>query len=97
MLLDMIIDRKMQEQVDAGVIFWGFGGSTCNPHTQVQPFAKEVEAKGGCVILAMSFTISRFESSPQAATRYSVDGKEWKSMRPGITVTGSKHALVIND
>ena len=45
--LDQILDRKLKEIDEAGVAFWGYGGSTCHPVTTVQPFARTFAEEGG--------------------------------------------------
>lgn len=40
--LEAIIARKQREIEEAGVAFWGYGGSTCHPTTMVQPFAERL-------------------------------------------------------
>lgn len=91
-----ILKRKRQEIADAGVSFWGYGGSTCHPLNAVQPFAEEVTASGGEILLLMQEIDSRHFAIPERAKEYSIDGSDWKPVDPNIHVLGSRYALVID-
>jgi hypothetical protein len=95
--LDLIIERKLKEIDDAGVSFWGYGGSTCHPTSMVQPFAREQEQFGRPIYLVMQKMDSHHWAEPLPADEYSVDGREWLPIPNGVVVKGSRYALVIND
>ncbi len=89
---DQILQRKMREKEDAGRIFWGYGGPTCHPLTGVQPFAK----KHGNLHVLMEPIDSKADPDILQPTEYSADGVTWKPMPDGISVTGSRYALVLD-
>ena len=91
-----IIERKKKELDAAGKIFWGYGGPTCHPTLAVQPFAKEALETGHAIYLAMRPMESRHFADPKLAEEYSDDGVVWKPIPEGITVKGSRYALVLN-
>jgi hypothetical protein len=95
--LTAILARKMKEIEDEGVAFWGYGGGTCHPVNVVQPFAKSVEEQNGTIYLCMEPMNSRHFAPAVPADEFSVDGIEWKLVPRGITVTGSRYALVIKN
>lgn len=95
--LDQIIQRKLQEIDDAGMAFWGYGGSTCHPASMVQPFAIEQEQRGNPIYLVMQKMESNHWAEPLPADEYSVDGQTWLAVPKGIQVRGSRYALVIED
>ena len=39
--IDDIIKRKLKEEEEAGMVFWGYGGSFCHPINQIRPFIKK--------------------------------------------------------
>lgn len=92
--LEDIIKRKRAEIEEAGVSFWGYGGSSCHPLNAVQPFVKEVTAKGTTVRLLMQEITSRHWAQGEA-TEYSSDGTTYKAVPKGIKVLGSRYALVL--
>lgn len=94
--LDQIIQRKLKEIDDAGVSFWGYGGSTCHPTSMVQPFAREQEEQGRPIYLVMQKMDSTHWAEPVPADEYSVDGRKWLPIPEGVNVKGSRYALVIN-
>ncbi len=51
--LDSILARKREEFRRTGRTFWGYGGSTCHPLTQVRPFVRTITEQGGRVNLLM--------------------------------------------
>jgi hypothetical protein len=95
--LEEIIERKRREIEQAGFAFWGYGGGTCHPRTMVQPFAKEFERRGSTIVLCMQPMDSKHFAEPIAADLFSENGKDWKPVPAGITVTGSRYALVIRE
>lgn len=92
--LDHIIIRKTEEQQKCGCIFWGYGGNSCHPTTQIGPFVAAALASHQRPLLAMKLTDSKFEGKPKFATEFSVDGTEWARLPDGAMVKGSKYALV---
>jgi len=89
-----IIARKKEEFKKAGVMFWGYGGSSCHPEKQVQQFVKDMHLKGKRVFLAMSFTKSKLDNDKNLFSQYSIDNVKWTKVPDNIKVTGSKHAIV---
>jgi len=94
--LEDIIERKNREYESTGNIFWGYGGGTCHPLTQVQPFAKE-KAKAGQVVRICMNPIDSHHVNTVLATEYSEDGIIWKLIPEGINVIGSRFAIVIGE
>ena len=94
--LEDIIQRKRSEIEQAGVAFWGYGGSSCHPLTAVQPFVKEVTAHGTKVRLLMQEITSR-HFADGLAREYSADGKNYQPIPAGIKVLGSRYALVLKN
>ena len=90
-----ILNRKRRELNEAGMIFWGYGGSACHPVSQVQPFAKLAIKEQGGIKLIMQPIKSNWDQDTAEATEYSVDGRNWEKMPSGIHVTGSSYALVL--
>jgi len=95
--LAQIIRRKRKEQNDAGLIFWGYGGTLCHPIKVVVPFAKQAEASRLSVMVLMPVTRSKFVSRGDVAAEYSLDGVHWRDVPRGIKVTGSRYALVLRN
>jgi hypothetical protein len=87
-----IVTRKLAELDSAGVVFWGYGGSACNPAKQVQPFAL---ASDHNVEVAMLHTKSRFQSDDLWAEAMSVDEQSWHPIPGGVRTSG-KWALVLD-
>jgi hypothetical protein len=87
-----ILARKAREEREAGVLFWGYGGTLCHPTRQVQPFAR---GQGDLPIsIVLSVTPSRFTAVQRRASEYSTDGDLWRPLPVGVSVTGSAFALV---
>jgi hypothetical protein len=95
--LDEIIARKTREIEDAGVAFWGYGGNTCHPETMVQPFARTFEERGDVIYLVMQAMRSNHFAEQIAADEYSPDGITWTPVPAGISVRGSRYALVVKN
>jgi hypothetical protein len=95
--LEDILVRKHREIEQAGVAFWGYGGSTCHPLTAVQPFAKEVTDRGTTIRLLMQEIDSHHFADQVRAASYSENGVEWKTVPKPINVLGSRYALVLGD
>jgi len=94
---EAILERKSREYRDAGRIFWGYGGTACHPLTQVQPFVKQHIARNGVIHLLMEPINSQADPDLLPANEFSADGVNWEPMPRGITVTGSRYALVIGE
>ncbi len=94
---DTIIKRKMKEIEQTGMSFWGYGGPTCHPTKQIQPFAKSVIAKKGSIYLCMERINSKADPDVIPATLFSVDGITYKPIPQGICVTGSRYAIVLDE
>jgi hypothetical protein len=95
--LSDILRRKREEIAKAGVAFWGYGGNTCHPLHAVQPFVRDVTARGITVRLLMQEINSRHFADPVRATHYSADGLSYIEVPPAINVLGSRYALVLGD
>lgn len=87
-----IIARKRREIEDEGFSLWGYGGNTCHPTTMVQPFAI---ASPGPIVLAMQPMTSNHFAEPVRAEEFSSDGFDWTQIPNGISVLGSRFALVL--
>lgn len=87
-----IVARKFAEQESVGHCFWGYGGSTCHPTRQVQPFCQRNEPS--FVGIA---TRSRFQSIAATSSEYSADGKHWAPLPKGVSVVGSRYALCLKN
>ena len=92
--LEQIIARKRKEIENAGVSFWGYGGSSCHPYNAVQPFVKQETEKGTKVRLLMQEITSRHFATG-LAKEYSPDGKNYYPVPRGVNVLGSRYALVV--
>src|SRR5438034_11140870 len=87
-----ILVRKQREIELAGRSFWGYGGRTCHPVTQVQPFARGVARERGPVYLLMEYIDSKAEPDIVQPTEYSADSVRWQPIPDGINVIGSRYA-----
>ena len=94
---EQILARKNKEFQDAGRIFWGYGGTACHPLNQVQPFVKLLEDEMGSVSLLMEPIHSNANPLIAPATQFSSDGVHWEDIPDGISVTGSRYALVLGE
>ncbi len=92
-----ILERKQRELSEAGMIFWGYGGTTLHPIRHVQPFAKLWVQKTGSIQILMEPIDSRADPDVLPANEFSVDGIEWEPLPPGIVVTGSRYAIVLDE
>jgi hypothetical protein len=95
--LEQILERKQREIEHAGRSFWGYGGASCHPLTQVQPFARSVSQQSSQVYLLMEYIHSTADPDIVPATEYSSDGVRWEKIPEGINVTGSRYALVLDE
>ena len=92
-----ILERKQREYEEAGMVFWGYGGPTLHPLTQVQPFAKTWVEDAGSIHILMQPIDSRADPDILPANEFSVDGIEWQPVPNGIRVTGSRYAIVLDE
>ena len=95
--LEQILERKKREYDQAGMIFWGYGGSSCHPSRAVQPFAKLKVQEGHGVYIVMEEIESHHPPSKIIANQYSEDGISWKPIPKGIVVRGSRYAVVLDE
>ena len=94
---DTIIRRKMKEIEDTGMSFWGYGGPTCHPARQIQPFARRAIERNGSIYLFMEKINSHADPDIIPATMFSVDGVSYQPIPVGINVTGSRYAIVLDE
>lgn len=94
---DSILERKRREFEDSGRIFWGYGGTTLHPIRHVQPFAKLRVQEGDSINIVMEYIDSKADPDVLPASEFSVDGVKWSPIPPGIRVTGSRYAIVLDE
>lgn len=96
--LPEILEEKRQQIRDVGYCFWGYGGYTLHPVLTVVPFVRYLESKSLDCFLGAEETPSNAarEIEPSPSTAYSLDKVQWEPIPKGLTVTGSKFALVLN-
>jgi hypothetical protein len=94
---DAILARKNREREQAGCIFWGYGGTVCHPLMQVQPFAQLYTRQQGRIYLFMEPMDSKADPTIEPAREYSEDGAIWRPLPEGVSVIGSKYALVLDE
>ena len=94
---DSIIQRKIKEIETTGMSFWGYGGPTCHPTNQIQPFAKHVIEKKGTIYLCMEKIKSFTALDVLPATMFSIDGIKYDPIPEGIKVVGSRYAIVLDE
>jgi hypothetical protein len=92
--LGSIVARKIKEIDDTGVMFWGYGGTLCHPIKQIAPFAEMARKNKKDIYLVMSRTPSNHYGESSMSKYYSVDGVNFSNMPKGISVLGSRYALV---
>ncbi len=95
--LEDILVRKNREYSSTGMIFWGYGGTSCHPLSQAQPFARLHAKKRGGVYLVMQSIFSQADPDIVPATQYSADGVTWVDIPEGISVTGSRYAFILDE
>ncbi len=94
---ESILERKHREYEEAGMIFWGYGGTTLHPIRHVQPFAKMWVAEGESIGIVMQTIDSKADPDVLPANEYSADGVNWEPIPQGIEVTGSRFAIVLDE
>jgi hypothetical protein len=89
---DEIVARKASEASRFGHCYWGYGGATCHPTTQVQPFgaARKVQFVG-------IPTESRFAALQEPANEISFDRVDWSPLSNGHQVFASRYALCLQN
>lgn len=92
-----ILERKKREYESAGRIFWGYGGATCHPLHQIQPFARLQTKKRNGIYLLMEPINSNAAPDLFPANEYSEDGIHWEPIPEGIEVRGSRYALILDE
>lgn len=92
--LDSIITRKVKEIADTGVMFWGYGGTLCHPIKQILPFVELAKKNKRDIYLVMSRTPSNHYGESSVSQHYSIDGVNFSDIPKGISVLGSRYALV---
>lgn len=80
-----ILERKRREMKNAGVSFWGYGGGTCHPTNQVQPFARMKIEENENIYLVMEEINSKHAPTKKVAAQYSEDGINWKAIPNGYS------------
>lgn len=95
--LEQILERKQREIERAGRSFWGYGGASCHPFTQVQPFARTLAQRASGIYLLMEYIHSTADPDIVPATKYSSDGVRWENIPADINVIGSRYALVLDE
>jgi hypothetical protein len=93
---EAILTRKNREREQAGRIFWGYGGTVCHPLMQVQPFARLYAKRNDRIYLFMEPMDSKANPAIEPAKEYSDDGVTWYPLPNGISVLGSRYALVLD-
>ena len=91
-----ILERKKEEIRQTGMSFWGYGGGTCHPIHQVQPFAKMKILEGNNIYLVMEQIDSHSPPTILVAQDYSVDGITWLPIPDKIIVRGSRYAIILD-
>lgn len=94
---ESIIKRKMKEYETTGKMFWGYGGATCHPIHQIQPFSRQVMKKSGSIYIMMEYIHSNANPDLLPAEEFSIDGINWNPIPDGITVTGSRYAMILGE
>lgn len=94
--VDDIIVRKQNEFTNCGCFFWGYGGTICHPLKQIAPFLEQDINLDGTYLL-LCRTLSDFKNSPDQSKQYSTDGIHWINIPWGISVYGSKYALICKE
>lgn len=92
-----ILRRKRREIQSTGFSFWGYGGGTCHPTSQVQPYARIKRQSSSGIYLVMEEIHSNHAFSGHVAREFSEDGINWQPMPLGIEVRGSRYALVLGE
>ncbi len=92
-----ILERKRREITDTGVSFWGYGGGTCHPLNQVQPFARLKIEEREKIYLVMEEIESHHAPTMKVARQYSSDGIIWKPIPKGVEVRGSRYAIILDE
>ena len=92
-----IILDKTSDLLASGVFFWGYGGSTCHPENQVQPFLNQVAKNGENVYLVLSPIASVWDGNASQRSLFSRNFEDWIRLPDGVTVSGSKYAVICDE
>lgn len=95
--LEEILERKRREYQKTGMIFWGYGGSTCHPTQAIQPFARMRIEQGQNIYIVMEEIESHHNPTKILADEYSADGIHWQRIPDGIDVRSSRYAVVLGE
>ncbi len=71
-----IVARKQEEERSAGCFYWGYGGTLCQPLTQVQPFAEEARELGATPVAVLIASASRSALATHQAAEHSIDHQQ---------------------
>lgn len=100
--LSSVLERKLKEVEEEGVLLWGYGGSVCHPIKQVRPFVLDALSKGEEAVYAFmgrtkvhACLDTKFDSRQPVSDEFSIDGVTWEKIPEANKVTGSKYALVL--
>ena len=93
-LPETIISNKINEVSLLGHTFWGYGGTTCHPTNQIQPFLSANNSSGEKTYLLLSRINSVWTGNSSRAMFYSNNQIEWLPIPEDNVVTGSKFALI---
>ena len=92
--LSRLLREKKKEVQSAKRMFWGYGGTLCNPLNQVQPFLQENMSRNEKTYLVMAYTPSEMNSQTLETEFFSQNKNDWSRIPKGIHVYGSKYAIV---
>lgn len=92
-----IILDKARDLLASGVFFWGYGGSTCHPENQIQPFLNQAAKYGDNVYLVLSPISSVWDGNISQCTFFSRNCEDWSRLPDGVTVSGSKYAVICDE
>jgi len=92
--LDKIIEIKKREEKIYGKFYWGYAGTFCHPEKVIDFVNKSLLDYGRAPMMYMSATASKYFSDIGRISEYSIDGKNYKHLPKGITLTGCKYAII---
>ena len=89
-----IIKNKINEVDLYGHTFWGYGGTSCHPLNQVQPFIKMNFERGEKTFLLLSRIKTVWNGSSTNASFYSYNKMDWLPLPKEHIIKGSKFAIM---
>ena len=89
-----IIQNKVDESISFGQTFWGYGGTTCHPIKQIQPFIKRNAEIGEYTYLVLSRIDSVWNRQSQRAKFFSYNNIDWQPIPEENCIKGSKYAII---